>query len=146
MRIYTDGSCRNNGKEGAQAAWAFSAVDENNKEVFFNSGAIANGTNNIGEMTAIVRAMEWAKENNFKDITIITDSAYCLNGITEWIINWKKFDWYRDAKRTKVIKNLELWKDIDHYNNVLSITWEKVKGHSGDKWNERADQLAQSTY
>ena len=74
------------------------------------------------------------------DIEIYTDSMYLKNGITNWIHNWKKNNWLNSSK--KIIKNKELWEEIDKFNNIYNISWRWVKAHNGDFYNERADELA----
>lgn len=141
IKIYVDGACSMNGAEDAVAGWAF-AVEENGKIVYTESGCVKNGTNNIGELFAIIQAIQCARKNGFIQFTIVSDSAYCINGVTEWSKNWKKFGWYRNAAKTNELKNKELWMQLDELVEGLNITWEKVKGHTGDPGNELVDKLA----
>ena len=73
-------------------------------------------------------------------IIIHTDSKYVQDGITKWILNWKKNGW-KTAKKAPV-KNDTLWKELDSLALQHQITWKWVKGHSGNKSNNIADQLA----
>ena len=65
-----------------------------------------------------------------------------MDGITKWINGWKKNGW-RTADR-KPVKNCELWQELDIEASKHSIEWRWVKGHSGDKYNDIADELARS--
>jgi ribonuclease HI len=88
---------------------------------------------------AVISALEML--NAEKDITIITDSKYVLQGITEWIKGWKAKGWIGSNK--KPVKNQDLWKRLDSLvEKSPPLKWRWVKGHSGNKWNEFADKLA----
>jgi ribonuclease HI len=65
-----------------------------------------------------------------------------MDGITTWIENWKRNGW-RTANK-KPVKNGDLWRQLDQLNQVLTVKWEKVKGHSGHPENDKADELATS--
>ena len=73
-------------------------------------------------------------------ITLVTDSKYLLEGMTKWIHGWKRNGWRNAAKDP--VKNAELWQALDAAARPHSISWQWVKGHSGDPMNERADALA----
>ena len=73
-------------------------------------------------------------------IKITTDSQYVRKGITEWLVQWKKRGWLTANK--KPVKNIDLWKHLDTITKDHEISWHWVKGHSGHKENELADQLA----
>jgi ribonuclease HI len=61
-------------------------------------------------------------------------------GITEWIKNWKKNGWKTAAK--KPVKNADLWQQLDDEVTRHTVNWHWVKGHSGHRENEIADELA----
>jgi len=63
-----------------------------------------------------------------------------LKGIQEWLPNWKKRNWKTAAK--KPVKNVDLWQQLDASMQQHQINWQWVKGHSGHRENELADQLA----
>ena len=73
-------------------------------------------------------------------VKLFTDSKYVMDGINSWIHNWKKNDWKTASK--KPVKNKELWVELDQLVQKHNISWNWVKGHSGDPGNERADELA----
>ncbi len=133
IHIYTDGACSGNpGKGGWGAVLLYR---EHKKEI---SGFNAQTTNNQMELVAVIEALKIVKKN--LEIVIYTDSVYVKDGITKWIFNWKNNGWKTANK--KPVKNLELWQELDLLVVNHQITWKWVKGHSGNKYNEIADQLA----
>ena len=133
--IYTDGACRGNPGPGGWGA----IIIENNIETEIY-GKEENTTNNIMEMTAAIKALEFFKIN--KNIVLYTDSNYLKLGITNWIFSWKKNNWI-NSKREEV-KNKSYWIVLDKLNNLHNIEWKWIKAHNGNKYNERADKLATS--
>ena len=131
--IYTDGACRGNPGPGGWGA--LNEYGESRKQL--NGGDIST-TNNKMELTAAIMALKEIKEPC--KIILYTDSKYVLQGIEEWIHNWKKRGW-RGANK-KPVKNIELWKELDELRDKHNIKWNWVKGHSGDPGNETADMLA----
>ena len=134
ITIYTDGACSGNPGIGG---WGVVILEINKDEIFLNGGN-DNTTNNRMELTAAIEALK--KIQNKENIKLITDSKYVKDGIQSWIINWKKNGWKTAAK--KPVKNKELWIELDNLISKHSITWEWVKGHAGNKYNEKADYLA----
>ena len=131
--IYTDGACRGNPGPGGWGVLI--EYGESNKQLH---GGDVSTTNNKMELTAAIMALKEIKEPC--KIILYTDSKYVLQGIEEWIHNWKKRGW-RGANK-KPVKNIELWKELDELRDEHNIKWNWVKGHSGDSGNETADMLA----
>tara|TARA_Y100001935_G_scaffold86381_1_gene71696 strand:+ start:2174 stop:2614 length:441 start_codon:yes stop_codon:yes gene_type:complete len=131
--IFTDGACRGNPGEGGWGAILQS--DNHEKEI---NGYSENTTNNIMELTAVIKSLQALKKTC--DVILTTDSKYVKNGITTWIHNWKKNGWKTASKKS--VKNKELWILLDEECRKHKITWEWIKGHSGHELNERADLLA----
>ena len=90
------------------------------------------------ELKATIEALKAIKQPS--KIKLYTDSKYVKNGITEWIINWKKNGWKTANK--KQVSNKELWIELDENVNLHDVEWFWVKGHSGNHYNEIADKLA----
>jgi len=134
IKIFTDGACSGNPGIGG---WGVVILINDNDPIFLNGGEIQT-TNNRMELTATIKALKHFKKHKF--ITLITDSKYVKDGIESWIANWKKNGWKTASK--KPVKNKELWLELDSQIAKHKITWEWVKGHAGDKYNERADFLA----
>jgi len=133
IHAFTDGACRGNPGPGG---WGVVLrYNQHEKELY---GAEAETTNNRMELMAAIKALESLSRQCH--ITITTDSKYVQQGITQWIINWKKRGWMTAAK--KAVKNKDLWVRLDALVQQHMVTWEWVKGHSGHDENERADQLA----
>ncbi len=131
--IYTDGACSGNPGKGGWGVY----LKIDNEEIQLN-GAKDNTTNNRMELTAVIEALKYLKCKS--NINLFTDSKYVMQGIKEWIHNWKKNNW-KTSKREPV-KNKELWIELDKLVSLHNIQWKWVKGHSGDYGNERADYLA----
>lgn len=133
VEIYTDGACRGNpGPGGWGALLRFGDVEKLLK------GADQNTTNNRMELQAAISAL--ASLSRPCDIKLVTDSKYLMDGITQWMPNWKKRGWKTANK--KPVKNEDLWRQLDELVQPHSIDWHWVKGHSGHAENELADQLA----
>jgi len=131
--MFTDGACRGNPGQGGWGVLL--RYGEAEKRLY---GGDPETTNNKMELTAVIRGLEALKKSS--QVTITTDSRYVLEGITEWLPNWKKRNWKTAGK--KPVKNVELWQRLDELVNGHDIEWHWVKGHSGHPENELADQLA----
>ena len=133
VTIYTDGACSGNPGKGGWGAILIYAKQEK-----YMSGSKQLTTNNQMELTATIQALKIiVKPSN---IGLYTDSQYVKNGITNWIFNWKKNGWKTANK--KPVANKDLWIELDKYVDFHSVNWFWVKGHSGDHYNEIADELA----
>lgn len=118
------------------AGWAW-YVDEDT----WDAGGWPQGTNNLGELTAILRLLE-ATADTGEELHILADSQYAINVVSKWRLGWKKRGWTKADK--KPIKNLELIQEIDRAMEGRRVTFEWVKGHAGHRMNERADDLARA--
>lgn len=88
------------------------------------------------ELTAAVEGLRSIQIPS--DITVISDSSYLLNTMRrKWYANWLE-----QEKLGAVRPNMDLWHILIGLSQYHNVTWHKVKGHSGDYWNERADRLA----
>jgi len=134
IKIFTDGACSGNPGIGG---WGV-VIIVNNKNPIFLKGGETQTTNNRMELTAAIKGLEYFKES--KLITLITDSKYVKDGIGSWIVNWKKNGWKTASK--KPVKNKELWVELDSQIAKHNISWKWIKGHAGNKFNEKADFLA----
>ena len=131
--IHTDGACSGNPGPGG---WG--AVLQYNGTVKELKGGAPLTTNNQMELTAAIEALNALKRKC--DVELHTDSVYVKDGLTKWMHGWKRNGW-RTADK-KPVKNLELWKALDAAVQRHVIDWRWVKGHAGNEFNERADQLA----
>jgi ribonuclease HI len=133
VQIYTDGACRGNpGIGGWGATLSYNGTI---KEIY---GGEQLTTNNRMEMTAVIEALSALTKAS--DVTLYSDSKYVLQGVNDWMPNWKKRNWKTASKQA--VKNVDLWQKIDQLAQTHAIKWVWVKGHSGDPGNERADELA----
>ena len=106
-------------------------------------GAEKDTTNNRMELKAVIESLEALKtmKNVPRQVTVHTDSQYVQKGITEWIHIWKKNSWRTSDK--KPVKNQDLWLELDALASEFPVSWSWVKGHAGNKYNERCDALTQ---
>jgi ribonuclease HI len=137
---YTDGACSGNPGPGG---WGVLMIAREGGQVIKErelSGGEAQTTNNRMELLAAISALEALTRTS--TLTIVTDSAYVKNGVTEWIHGWKRNGWRTAGKDP--VKNVDLWQRLDAAQARHSVTWRWIKGHAGHAENERADALARA--
>ena len=120
IRIYTDGACSGNPGPGG---WAAIVLEDGAEREFH--GRQEQTTNNRMEMLAVIRGLEEVPEES--QVTVLSDSQYVVNTMTR---NWKRR------------ANQDLWDRLDAEVGKRTVTWEWVRGHVGDHYNEKADGLA----
>ncbi|WP_133127085.1 ribonuclease HI [Legionella nagasakiensis] len=133
IEIYTDGACKGNPGPGG---WGVLLRYQGQEKTLH--GAESHTTNNRMELTAAVKALEALKRPC--QVELYTDSQYLRQGMTNWMVQWKKNGW-RNAKKEPV-KNVDLWQRLDELAKIHQIRWHWVKGHAGHPENEQADSLA----
>lgn len=133
VELFTDGACRGNPGPGGWGA----LLRYQGQEKSLYGGEKAT-TNNRMELTAAIEGLKALSRRC--DVIITTDSEYVRKGITEWLAKWKVNGWKTAGK--KAVKNADLWKKLDDLAQKHEIEWRWVKGHSGHRENEIADQLA----
>ncbi|MDR3167767.1 MAG: ribonuclease HI [Treponema sp.] len=159
IKIYTDGGCSGNPGPGG---WAYMIIRDNSpnrksgshpqdkpsrskKEeaeiIAENYGAELDTTNNRMELTAAMAALEALSKIKLPspEVTVFTDSQYVQKGMSAWIKSWKRNGW-RTGDR-KPVKNRDLWEQLDKLAVNFLIDWQWVKGHAGNEYNERCDQM-----
>ncbi len=137
---YTDGACSGNPGPGG---WGVLLIAREGDAVVKErelSGGEALTTNNRMELLAAISALETLAKPS--EITVVTDSAYVKNGVTEWIHGWKRNGWRTAGKDP--VKNVELWQRLDEAAARHKVQWRWIKGHAGHEENERADALARA--
>ncbi len=133
VEIFTDGACKGNpGPGGWGALLRFGDAE---KPLW---GGEQNTTNNRMELMAAIEGLAILTETC--QVSLTTDSQYVRQGITQWISGWKKNGWKTSAR--KPVKNDDLWKRLDEQCQRHQVAWHWVKGHSGHRENEIADELA----
>jgi ribonuclease HI len=133
ISIYTDGACRGNPGPGGWGALIISGQDQRTLK-----GSEADTTNNRMELSAVIFALE--SLHGACDVELYTDSKYVMDGLNQWLPNWKARGW-KTANR-KPVKNQDLWQRLDSAVARHQINWHWVKGHNGNVGNEQADALA----
>lgn len=145
VRIFTDGACSENPGPGGWAV-VFNTVEE----CHTISGNEKLTTNNRMELKAVIEAfkkiMSKKKHNPSIQYDIYSDSAYVVNTINNhWIDIWKKNNW--KTTKHEDVKNRDLWEEFNDLrckanSRGICVTLNKVKGHSGNTFNELVDKLA----
>lgn len=134
VEIFTDGAC--SGNPGIGGWGVILRHKDIEKEL---SGGELETTNNRMELTAVIEALKALKKQC--NITLYTDSKYVMNGVTQWLENWKRNNW-KTAHKKSDVKNIDLWIMLDELIKQHEIRWVWVKGHNGHPENERVDSLA----
>lgn len=137
MICYTDGSCQGNPGPGG---FGVVVLDDNENLITTYSEQHDYTTNNKMELSAILWAfLKYGSKD--KTLTIYSDSAYCVNTLTNWMFSWEKNGWKKANNQPP--ENLDLIKPFFKYFQLgNNIQLKKVKGHAQNKWNNMADQLA----
>ena len=132
----TDGACSGNPGNGG---WGGLILFDDGSELEIG-GFEKNTTNNRMELTAAIKTLEKLKHFKIKkNFKLRTDSKYLIDGYSNWINNWKRNGW--KTSTGKPVQNLDLWQKIDSLR-IKEVSMEFVKGHSGDKYNEKVDLIA----
>lgn len=139
IEIYTDGGCNPNPGPGGWAAVIIDDALGPNASPVEISGGSNSTTNNKMELTAIIRSLEHIEP--FSNVVVRSDSKYVVDAFNKnWFAGWIKKKWLRGGKP---IPNKDLWVRLIQANNRHSnVTFQWIKAHVGNKWNERADALA----
>ena len=132
--IYTDGGCRGNPGIGAWGAILLSEKHNLRLEI---GESEEHTTNNKMEMQAAIKALERLKHSH--NIKLYSDSAYLVNGMNSWIYSWQKNNCIKSDK--KPVENKDYWLKLIELSKKHSIEFIKVKGHSSNKENNRADEI-----
>ncbi|MBT8084259.1 MAG: ribonuclease HI [Woeseia sp.] len=131
--IYTDGACRGNPGPGG---WGAILIAGTRRKTLH--GGESSTTNNRMELMAAIEALNALRGK--RDVRLFTDSKYVMDGVKEWMPNWKKRGWKTANK--KPVKNKDLWQALDEATARHEIEWHWVRGHTGNPGNEAADELA----
>ena len=137
---YTDGACSGNPGPGGWGVLMIARDGERIVKTRELSGGEPQTTNNRMELMAAISALEALSRAS--ELTIVTDSAYVKNGVTEWIHGWKRNGWRTSSKAP--VKNADLWQRLDTAQTRHKVSWRWIKGHAGHAENEKADELARA--
>lgn len=135
VSIYTDGSCLGNPGPGGWGA-ILMAKDVDTKEL---SGGEKETTNQRMELTAAIKALEALRSPC--RVELYSDSAYLVNSVTKgWMSGWKKDGWTKKDG----LANVDLWQQLDALLEKHDVTFNWVKGHASNPYNNRCDVLART--
>lgn len=136
--LFTDGACSGNPGPGG---WGFILRHPKSGREIERSGGERETTNNRMEMLAVIEGLKALTRST--RVELVSDSKYVLQGLSEWMPNWKKNGWRRkEGKQWKPVKNAELWQMLDELLARHECKFTHIRGHSGHPENERCDQLA----
>lgn len=145
MICYTDGSASPNPGPGG---FGVVVLDDNENLITTYSEQYDYTTNNKMELSAILWTfLKYGKPAaaGKKPLIVYSDSAYCVNTLTNWMFSWEKRGWLKADNQPP--ENLDLIIPFfKHLQNGNQIEIYKVKGHNNIIWNEVADQLATGKY
>lgn len=147
--VFTDGSCRSNGRPGAKAAYAACWPDHPDKD----SANLLEGrvqTNNRAEFMAVIHAFAIADDidpNRIKTLSIYTDCMLLIRSLKEWLPGWKIRGWRKSGDRGLAVANADLLQRLDHCMSLRSIELHHVPAHTGKTdwqsvWNAKVDKMA----
>jgi ribonuclease HI len=144
IKIYTDGACSGNPGPGGYAALLLIKSDIKKDKVVLKGGE-KHSTNNRMELKAVAEALKFIYVNlkgKYKfQITVYSDSSYVVNNINRGtLLKWQRNGWKTTAGTD--VANKEIWVKIAKYDGLLSASFEKVKGHSTNKFNNYVDKIA----
>lgn len=135
VTIYTDGACQGNPGPGGYGVVLL--YEEHRKEL---SGGFRRTTNNRMEIMAALVGLRALKSKC--RVTVYSDSQYLVNAMTKgWVERWKKYGWTRNKKGEKAL-NADLWSEMIDLCSKHEVQFRWVRGHSGNKENERCDWLS----
>ena len=133
IEIFTDGACKGNPGPGGWGVLL--RLGEHEKRLY---GGELETTPNRMELLAAIRGLEALKRP--ASVVLTTDSQYVMKGVREWMPNWKKRGWKTASKQP--VKNVDLWQQLDALVSQHEVEWRWVRGHTGHRENELADELA----
>ncbi len=137
IEIYTDGSCLGNPGHGG---WAFVVVQGDGVTSNYDN-SYGKTTNNIMELTAVIRAMQYSEHKSYDNVRIFSDSMYVINGVTSWLAKWRSNGW--QSSTGGAVKNIQLWQELAALlEGSVKFEFEHVKAHSTNFYNNMVDKLA----
>lgn len=135
VHLFTDGACSGNPGPGG---WAFILRHPVSGKEIEHAGGERDTTNNRMELRAVIEGLHALTRRSRVDI--YSDSQYVLNGLREWLEQWKARGWRTAAK--KPVKNEDLWRELDRLKAEHELDFHWIRGHNEHPENERCDQLA----
>jgi ribonuclease HI len=138
--LYTDGACSGNPGPGG---WAAILKHPATGAVKTLSGGHPRTTNNRMELTAVIEGLETLKAGRRYRVRLVSDSAYVINGLAQWMTGWIANNWRRGKKAgSPPVKNVDLWQKLHALTEQHEMTYEHVYGHAGHPENEECDRMA----
>jgi len=141
IEVYTDGGFDANNQ--ALGTWAFIIRPPGTplEEATFLTGYMRHTTNNRMEMLAAIHALEHVEIG--PRIIVTSDSEYVVKGATAWVDGWVKNGWMTGGGTP--VKNRDLWERMLVLRDLHNVRFDWVKGHAGNPFNEKCDELCTKT-
>jgi ribonuclease HI len=133
--LFTDGACSGNPGPGG---WAYILRHPASGSEREDAGGEKHTTNNRMELLAVINGLRALTSPS--RVEVYSDSQYVLNGLNEWMDNWKKRGWKTASKQP--VKNQDLWEMLDELRATHALTYHWIKGHNEHPENERCDKMA----
>lgn len=134
--VATDGACKGN---PGPCGWAWVAEDGH-----WAAGAIPAGTNNVGELMGLLRAI--VDHQHVADLVIQADSMYAIDTYTRWMDGHRRRGWVTSAKKPVanqgILEQLTAARDARRAAGLPDVILEHVRGHAGHRLNGWADERA----
>ena len=134
--VYTDGACSGNPGPGGWG-WAVAPTGEP-----CGSGGEAHTTNQRMELMAVLEALRsLGVGSEAGPVTVVSDSTYVVNCFRDgWWVKWRRNGWKNSKKEP--VANTDIWQPLVEIVQSGEVTFQWVKGHSGDPMNDMVDELA----
>ena len=124
--LYTDGACKGNPGPGG---WAFILHHPQSGKTLERFGGEPETTNNRMELLAVIEGLQALTKPSC--VELVSDSKYVLQGLKDWMPNWKKAGWQRkEGNQKKPVKNADLWQELDRLIAIHEMVYRHVLGHS----------------
>lgn len=138
VQLFSDGACKGNPGPGG---WGFLLRHPASGQEKRGSGGVADTTNNQMELQAVISGLRALTRPSV--VEVVTDSAYVVNGCSQWLPGWKRNGWRRkEGASWKPVKNVEYWQALDELLAKHEVQFRWIKGHAGHAENELCDELA----
>lgn len=139
VKIYVDGACENNQHRTNTGGWGY-VIERSGNVIKEDCGGEQNTTNQRMELKSCVQALKQLHGFSVR-VDLYSDSGYVVNCFHDrWYEKWQA-NGRRTAKK-RPVANQDLWIELKELVDQNDVTFSKVDGHSGNEWNDRADELA----
>ena len=133
--VFSDGACKGN---PGPASWGVVVLNADDTPLMVEGGFLGTQTNQVAELMAALEGLRRTPVG--ARVLLVSDSDYTLKGISTWRKGWERNGWLTTDK--KPVKNKEIWQALLAEVDQRKVATRWVKGHSGDRYNEMCDEVA----